>query len=285
MSVPLRTFADYYSRAALTYTPSHARLVTDIIYSRRLFSHAPSRTLSDPGGADSLTHAPLHTPSHTTLTRPHILSQRLLQLTLAHPRRLKSLRTLLFEVRSPNPRTYQLGKVAHERSEHDGPRIYMPNSAQIHGSVTAMEPWGFRGTAERTWNRGRPVEPWSGTVDADAPWTRTARGPGRRADVDVVLQEQYTRSIISDQVVANYTLYSAPSDRRDMDLDAERTWTTHGRGRPLDVDVTWTWTSRGRGRPKKITDVDMPRTQTRHGRGLAADAGVSSMGFFSLSRV
>ena len=118
--------------------------------------------------------------------------------------------------------------------------------------------------------RGRPV-------DVDVPWTRTPSGRGRCP------REQYTRSVISDRAVADYTLCSAPSDRRDMDLDAERTWTARGRGRHVDVDVTWTWTSRGRGRPKKIADVDMPRTQIRHVRGLAAGAGVSSMGFLTRS--
>ena len=46
-------------------------------------------------------------------------------------------------------------------------------------------------------------------------------------------------SIISDRVVADYTLYSAPSDRRDMDLDiAERTLWKKARGRPVDdVDI------------------------------------------------
>jgi hypothetical protein len=78
-----------------------------------------------------------------------------------------------------------------------------------------------------------------------------------------------------DQVVADYTLYGAPSEP-----DAIWTWMPSGRGRPVDVDVPWTWTARGRGRPKKTADVGMPRTQTRHGRGLATDAGVSSMGFF-----
>jgi hypothetical protein len=98
-----------------------------------------------------------------------------------------------------------------------------------------------------------------------APWTSRGR---RRCP-----REQYIiRSIISDQVVADYTsYYSAPSDRRHMDVDAERTRTARGCGRGKS--------------PPKIADVDMPLwTQTRHGRGLAADAGVSSMGFLTEER-
>jgi hypothetical protein len=134
-------------------------------------------------------------------------------------------------------------KVAHGRWTfvHDGPRILPSSSAQIH----------IRGSR----GRGCPV-------DADGPWTRTQSGRGRCP------RGQYMRSIISGQVVADCSLYSASSDRRDMDLDAVRTWTARGQS----------------GRPQKIADVDMPRTQcTRHGHGLAvSDAGISSMGFFGM---
>ena len=134
----------------------------------------------------------------------------------------------------------------------------MPVSAQIHvrAPVDAGVPW-----TRTARGRGRPV-------DVDVPWTRTPSGRGRCP------REEYIISVISDRVVADSTLYSAPSDRRDMDLNAERTWTARGRGRHVNVDVTWTWTSRGRGRHKNIADVDI------HGRRHATDvgAGVSFMG-------
>jgi hypothetical protein len=87
-------------------------------------------------------------------------------------------------------------KVAHGRWPfvHDGPRILPSASAQM------IHVRGPRG-------RGRPVD-----ADAERTWALSEGA-------------MYIWSIIiSDQVVvADSTLYSAPSNRRDMDLDAERT--------------------------------------------------------------